>query len=192
MTRFLDIILSLTGLLFLAPFLLFFTLLGYFDTGSPFFVQKRIGRDQKVFSLIKFRTMKPGTIDTATHLLDGSVLTRFGGFLRKYKIDELPQLWNVLIGDMSLVGPRPCLPVQTELISERQSRSVFKILPGITGLAQVRGIDMSNPKMLAEIDQELMERYSLSIYARLILVTLLGSGFGDRLNINSSKKINKN
>jgi O-antigen biosynthesis protein WbqP len=96
--------------------------------------------------------MRPGTSSVATHLADVNAVTRVGRFLRRTKLDELPQLWNVLKGEMSLVGPRPCLFNQTELISERASRGVFDVRPGITGLAQIQGIDMSTPKLLAETD----------------------------------------
>ncbi|HYD34251.1 MAG TPA: sugar transferase, partial [Methylophilaceae bacterium] len=109
MIRILDIILSLIGLVIGLPVVLILMLLGYLDTGSPFFRQTRVGRYQKPFTLIKFRTMKPDTPSVASHLADSSTITPLGHFMRKSKLDELPQLWNVLIGDMSLVGPRPCL-----------------------------------------------------------------------------------
>src|SRR5215469_1490888 len=107
--------------------------------GSPLFRQARVGRHQKPFVLVKFRTMKPGTASVASHLVDVTSITRWGRFLRQTKLDELPQLWNVLKGEMSLVGPRPCLFNQEELIRERAQRGVFEARPGITGLAQIRG-----------------------------------------------------
>nr|WP_232371110.1 sugar transferase [Desulfogranum marinum] len=153
--------------------------IGYFDTGSPLFFQTRVGRHMKPFNLIKFRTMLPETESVATHLVASKAVTKFGAFLRKTKLDELPQLINVLKGDMSLVGPRPCLYNQLELIEERERRGVFKVLPGVTGLAQVNKVDMSTPEILAKLDQELNETMSVSRYFRYIILTLLGQGTGD-------------
>ena len=157
------------------------SIIGYFDTGSPIFCQERVGRDKKPFTLIKFRTMAVGTASIATHLADGASITAFGRFLRKTKLDELPQLLNVLKGDMSLVGPRPCLFNQGELIHEREKRGVYTLRPGITGLAQVNDIDMSTPKLLAEWDERMTKPVSVSQYFRLIIQTVLGSGSGDRI-----------
>jgi lipopolysaccharide/colanic/teichoic acid biosynthesis glycosyltransferase len=151
------------------------------DTGSPLFRQVRVGRNQVPFVLVKFRTMRPGTAQVATHLADPSQVTRWGRFLRATKLDELPQLWNVLKGEMSLVGPRPCLPTQTELIAERARRGVFAVRPGITGLAQIRGIDMSDPARLAAVDAELVASLGVAMYFRCLLATLLGQGRGDRV-----------
>ena len=137
MTRFFDVVFSLAGLIIGAPALLVIYVVGLFDTGSPLFFQERVGRDQKPFTLVKFRTMRPDTASVASHLADASAITPLGAFLRRTKLDELPQLWNVLKGAMSLVGPRPCLFNQTELIAERHIRGVFEVRPGITGLAQV-------------------------------------------------------
>ena len=109
MIRLIDIALSAIGLLVLWPLLLVLYAAGYMDTGAPLFRQVRVGRDRKPFTLIKFRTMRPDTQSVATHLTDASAVTPLGRFLRRTKLDELPQLWNVLKGEMSLVGPRPCL-----------------------------------------------------------------------------------
>jgi lipopolysaccharide/colanic/teichoic acid biosynthesis glycosyltransferase len=117
-------------------------------------------------------------------LANADAVTPYGGFLRRSKLDELPQLWNVLKGEMSLVGPRPCLFNQEELIAERAKRRVFDARPGVTGLAQVRGVDMSTPSLLAETDAEMLENLSISHYFKLILVTLLGNGAGDRIGGN--------
>lgn len=156
-------------------------ILGYFDTGSPIFCQTRVGRDQKPFTLVKFRTMPVDTASVATHLVGKSSVTRLGAFLRKTKLDELPQLLNVLKGEMSLVGPRPCLFNQHELITERQLRNVFDVRPGITGLAQVNEIDMSMPKLLAEWDQKMIQSMTLKHYFTYIIQTVLGKGAGDRV-----------
>jgi len=155
--RLLDFVFALLGLVFGLPVLLVLVLIGLFDTGSPIFRQQRVGRNQKPFTLVKFRTMKKDTASVASHLASASAITPFGHFLRRTKLDELPQLWNVLKGEMSLVGPRPCLFNQEELINERESRGVLNARPGITGLAQVNDIDMSTPQLLAETDQKMLE-----------------------------------
>lgn len=179
--RLLDIVFSLTGLVLGFPVLVLLTIIGLFDTGSPLFRQVRVGRYKKPFTLVKFRTMKPDTASVASHLASASAITPFGGFLRRTKLDELPQLWNVLKGEMSLVGPRPCLYNQQELIIEREQRGVFNYRPGITGLAQVNDIDMSTPVLLAETDQRMLQQLSLRDYFKFILMTVAGKGAGDRV-----------
>ena len=171
--RFLDILFSLLGLIIFLPLFFLIFVIGYFDTGSPLFIQKRVGLNLKSFSLIKFRTMKINTLSRGTHLIDPSNVTWFGHFLRKYKIDELLQLWNVLIGNMSLVGPRPCLFNQKKLINERKKRGVFKVKPGITGLAQVSGISMKTPILLSKTDLKMIKQMSLYYYFYYVLKTLL-------------------
>lgn len=181
MTRFFDVLLSLLGLIFGSPVFALLCMLGWLDTRAPLFKQVRVGRDQQPFTLIKFRTMRPDTQSVATHLADASAVTPLGHFLRRTKLDELPQLWNVLKGEMSLVGPRPCLLNQTELIEERAQRGVFDARPGITGLAQVQGIDMSRPRLLAQTDAQMLEHLTLLDYLRYIFQTATGSGRGDRI-----------
>ena len=105
-------------------------------------------------------------------------------------MDELPQLFNVLLGHMSLVGPRPCLSSQKELIEERNQRGVFKIRPGITGLAQINGIDMSTPRKLARYDALMINSMTLRLYAKLIISTILGQGHGDRVKEYTSAQKN--
>ena len=173
--------LSLLALVILSPLLLILVFLGFLDTGFPIFRQVRVGRIQRPFILFKFRTMKPETASIDTHLVDPAYITQLGLFLRRTKLDELPQLWNVLKGEMSLVGPRPCLFSQNELIAERAARGVFAVRPGITGLAQIKGIDMSTPELLAQTDAEMIASFSLRHYFRYILLTLLGKGSGDRV-----------
>lgn len=179
MYRFFDIIFSLIGLILLCPILLLIFIIGLFDTGYPIFIQVRLGKNKIPFSLIKFRTMSLDTKDVPTHLAPKSNVTKFGEFLRKTKLDELPQLINVFKGDMSLVGPRPNLPSQHELIEHREINNIYSFLPGITGIAQIKKIDMSNTKLLAETDLELINNLSFSLYFKLIFKTILGSGRGD-------------
>lgn len=181
MIRALDFILSVVGLLVGLPVLLVLTVIGYFDTGSPIFCQVRVGRYQKPFTLVKFRTMRLDTESVATHLASSASITPFGRFLRKTKLDELPQLWNVLKGEMSLVGPRPGLFNQDELTSERARRGVYQVRPGITGLAQVSDIDMSTPALLAETDQKMIRNLTLFSYFKYIFMTVAGRGAGDRV-----------
>ena len=173
MIRIFDLLFSILGLIFLSPILIITLIIGWFDNGSPLFSQTRIGRYQRSFILFKFRSMPVNTLSVATHLVKNTKLTTFGKFLRNTKLDEIPQLYNVLKGDMSLVGPRPCLLNQKRLISERKKRGVFKVKPGITGLAQVTGITMKNPKLLAETDAKMIKQINLFNYFYYILKTLI-------------------
>lgn len=181
MIRFFDVAISLVGLIVGFPVLLILYIFGLLDTGSPLFRQVRIGRGKKRFMLVKFRTMKRGTASVSTHMVKGSCITKWGLFLRKTKLDELPQLWNVLKGEMSMVGPRPCLPNQIELILEREQREIFDARPGITGLAQINAIDMSTPALLAKTDEQMLSSLCASNYFKYIMLTITGRGQGDRV-----------
>jgi len=181
MIRILDFIFAFIGLIIGFPLLVTIFTVGLFDTGSPLFWQERIGRYKKPFILVKFRTMKKDTISVASHLSCSSSITKFGRFLRKTKLDELPQLWNVLKGEMSLVGPRPGLFNQEELTRARDEKGIFEFRPGVTGLAQVHEIDMSTPILLAETDEKMMKGLDLRSYFRYIVMTVLGKGSGDRV-----------
>lgn len=183
MKRLLDILLSGFGLLLLWPLLILIALVGWFDNGSPLFKQVRVGRFQKPFTLIKFRSMHVGTVSVATHLASSNAITPLGHFLRRTKLDELPQLWNVLKGEMSLVGPRPGLFNQEALILERARRGVFNVRPGITGLAQIKGIDMSTPALLAETDARMLATLTVADYFRYVIQTVVGKGSGDRIRL---------
>jgi len=180
-TRIFDILLSFLGLILLSPILIVLVVIGYFDTGSPIFRQERVGKGKQPFRLMKFRSMHVNAPSVATHLASASSITPFGSFLRKLKLDELPQLWNVFVGDMSLVGPRPNLFNQDELIQERDSRGVYAVRPGITGLAQINKIDMSTPQLLAETDGKMIQELNTLGYFKYIFLTIFGKGFGDRI-----------
>lgn len=179
MIRIFDFLFSFFGLLFLWPILVILYIIGLFDTGSPVFMQERVGKGKKPFKLFKFRTMDVNTKSVASHLASQAQVTKFGAFLRKSKLDELPQLINVLIGDMSLVGARPCLFNQIELIEEREKRGVYNFLPGITGLGQINNVDMSTPEKLAKLDAEMYQTMSISNYFKYIIGTVSGKGQGD-------------
>lgn len=173
MIRLLDFVFSLLSIILFFPLFILIFFVGFLDKGFPLFIQKRVGLNLKNFNLIKFRTMKIGTLSAGTHLIDPSNITPFGYFLRKSKLDELPQLLNVLVGHMSLVGPRPCLPNQKRLIMERKKRGVYKVKPGVTGLAQVSGINMSRPLILAKTDLKMIKQMNIFFYFYYIFKTVL-------------------
>ena len=179
--RIFDIFLSIVGLLLALPVMLLILVLSMVETGRPIFLQERVGRNKKPFILIKFRTMAPNTPSLATHLASSHAITPLGRFLRRAKLDELPQLWNVLIGEMSLVGPRPGLPNQPELTVAREKLGIFEVRPGITGLAQINGIDMSKPELLSQTDARMIAEMSVRNYFKYIFLTFIGKGGGDRV-----------
>jgi lipopolysaccharide/colanic/teichoic acid biosynthesis glycosyltransferase len=144
--------------------------------GPGIFRQVRTGRDGLVFTCYKFRTMQLSTPNVATHEISTSAITRLGGFLRRSKLDELPQVVNLLRNDMSLVGPRPCLPSQEVLVEARKARGVLRIKPGITGFAQINGIDMSDPERLAKWDECYLQLQTLLLDIKIILATAGGRG----------------
>ena len=158
------------------PLLVLCGLIRWGSTGSPIFAQQRVGRGERPFRCLKLRTMYQGTGDKPSHMVSGQQITPLGRWLRKLKLDELPQLWNVITGDLSLVGPRPCLPTQTELIEARRVGRVFSVRPGITGLGQIRKIDMSDPERLAAIDREYVDSQSFWGDIRILLSTVRGVG----------------
>jgi len=169
MTRIFDMLFSFLGLVLLSPILIVLLIIGFFDTGSPIFRQERVGKGKQPFRLMKFRSMHVNAPSVATHLANASSITPFGSFLRKSKLDELLQLWNIFVGDMSLVGPRPNLFNQEELIQERDTRRVYSVRPGITGLAQINKIDMSTPQLLAETDAKMIQELNTLGYFKYIL-----------------------
>lgn len=176
MKRSVDFCVAAILLILVSPIIGFLAILIRFSSKGPaIFVQDRVGRNGDSFRCYKLRTMADGTANVPTHQAIVAHVTPIGSVLRRSKLDELPQLWNVLRGEMSLVGPRPCLPTQTRLIEERKRRGVLAIRPGITGLAQVRGIDMTDPVQLAEIDLEYMRSKSLGRDLILMFQTVIRS-----------------
>ena len=182
--RILDILLSAVGLVLFLPLFLIGILISFIETGKPLIIQLRVGLNEIPFKLYKIRTMKLNTAVVATHNSKASDLTRFGKYLRKLKIDEIPQLINVIKGEMSLVGPRPCLINQHILIIERKKFNIYRHKPGITGLAQVQKIDMSDPIKLAKVENEMLKNFNLLEYFKLIFLTIFGRGLGDRVKNN--------
>ena len=179
--RIYDFIISLTLLIILFQLLSLIFFICFLESGKPIFTQIRVGKNQKIFKMIKFRTMVLNTPSLSTHLINQKAVTNFGKFIRKLKLDELPQLINVINGEMSLVGPRPCLTNQKELIIEREKYNLFSVKPGITGLSQINGIDMSNPKRLSEIDHHMVSNFSQINYFKYLFLTFFGKGFGDKV-----------
>ncbi len=149
------------------------------SAGSPLFMQERVGRHQRPFRIFKLRTMAAGTAHVASHHLTSASITPLGSILRRLKLDELPQLLNVLNGTMSLVGPRPCLPNQHDLITRRFQAGLFTIRPGVTGPAQTLGIDMSDPERLVQVEAAYFRSSSTLKDLRLIFRTFVGGGTGD-------------
>jgi O-antigen biosynthesis protein WbqP len=175
----LDVLASGAFLLVFWPILLMvFVAVRLSSPGPAVFAQVRVGRNEQPFTCYKLRTMYVGTASLPTHQVQASSVTPLGEYLRRFKVDELPQLWNVLLGDMSLVGPRPCLPSQNELVEARRRLGVFDATPGITGLAQVGGIDMSDADRLAKVDAQYVRGRSLAGDLKLIWATLRGQGVG--------------
>ena len=182
MKRAFDFVVAALGLVLLMPAML---IIGYLvsrsSAGGALFVQARVGRSERLFDCYKFRTMGHGAPVAGSHEVAANWVTPIGKRLRSLKFDELPQLFNVLRGDMSLVGPRPCLPNQAEVIAARRARSVFAIRPGITGPAQLASIDMSTPDELAEADSRYIHDRSFLGDLKIIARTVLGGGAGDAL-----------
>jgi len=182
MKRAFDFVVAASGLVLLMPvMLIIFYLVSRSSPGGALFVQARVGKSERLFDCYKFRTMAHGAPVAGSHEVAASWVTPIGARLRSLKLDELPQLFNVLRGDMSLVGPRPCLPNQADVIAARRARNVFDIRPGITGVAQLAAIDMSTPEKLSEADKSYMQGRSFFGDLAIIARTALGGGGGDAL-----------
>ena len=160
-------------LIAISPIILLFSFAIVLEDGLPFlFFQDRIGKNKKLFKIIKLRTMRKNTPNLGTHLVSKNSYLMTGKIIRKLKIDELPQLVNLIKGELNIVGPRPGLPNQLELILEREKLNIFKIKPGISGLAQISGYDMSDPKKLAKVDKIYVDNSDWILDLKIILATI--------------------
>ena len=174
--RIVDCIMALLGMFLLSPILLILCFTIKLDSKGPvLFKQKRVGINKTYFNILKFRTMQIDTPkDTPTHLLDNpeQYITRVGKFLRRTSLDELPQIWNIFVGQMSIVGPRPALWNQNDLITERDQYGANDIRPGLTGWAQINGRDELPIEMKAKLDGEYVKKISVGIDAKCIFGTI--------------------
>ena len=162
------------GLLIISPFLFFAAIAIIIEDGMPIlFTQERIGKNQSIFKIIKIRTLKMRAPNIGTHQLENKYKLKCGKLIRKIKLDEFPQLINVLKGDINLIGPRPGLVSQIDLTHNRNAKGVYKIKPGITGLSQVLGYDMSDPVKLAEIDKIYIQKQSLCVDFLILVSTFI-------------------
>tara|TARA_B100000212_G_C27224936_1_gene468958 strand:+ start:215 stop:796 length:582 start_codon:yes stop_codon:yes gene_type:complete len=165
-------IISAICFLLISPVIILSMIFIFIEDGLPtVFTQKRLGINKKEFYIYKLRTMKKNTPNLATHEINKDKLLNVGIFLRKFKIDELPQVLNYIKGDINLVGPRPGLPSQKELAHQREINNIFDIKPGITGLAQILGYDMSDPILLSKIDKIYLNNQSTDVKLRILLAT---------------------
>ena len=165
-------IFTLISLFILMPIIVFSAFLILLEDGMPvFFIQKRIGKDLKSFNIYKIRTMYKTTPNLGTHEVDKSNYLKIGSILRLAKVDELPQLINFIRGDLLLIGPRPGLDTQLELKEERLKRKVFNVVPGISGLGQVLGYDMSEPVKLSKIDALYISNKSIQLDLKILIAT---------------------
>ena len=175
--RILDIILSLLGIIILSPLFLILIVLIKLDSEGPiFFKQKRVGRHKELFDILKFSTMRIDTPkDTPTHLLKNpeQYITRMGKFLRKTSLDELPQIWNILVGDMSIIGPRPALWNQYDLISERDKYNAHDVPQCLTGGAQINGRDELPIEVKAKLDGEYVENIGFWMDVKCFFGTII-------------------
>lgn len=173
--RMMDVILSIIGLfIFFIPFIVIFFLIKFSSKGDVIYWSERIGQNNKIFKMPKFRTMRIDTPSIATHLLKKPEewITPIGKILRKYSLDEIPQLWSIILGKMSVVGPRPALYNQDDLINLRKKYNVDTLVPGLTGLAQIRGRDDLSIEDKVKVDREYLEKCSLIMDLNIILITI--------------------
>ena len=174
--RLFDIVISLLSILVLSPLFFVISICVLIDTGGfPIFRQKRIGRNNKEFLILKFRSMNVKTPkDVPTHLLENpdQYLSKFGRWIRKCSIDELPQLFNIFIGQMSLIGPRPALWNQLDLIKGRTSNNVHLIRPGLSGLAQCSGRDELSLDKKVELDTEYLRKFNMWFDIKIIFISI--------------------
>ena len=169
-------LLALIGIIILSPLIIIICIAIYIEDGGPvFFRQKRIGKNNKIFTIYKFRTMLKNTPDIATHLIDSKQIefTRIGPFLRKYSLDEIPQLFNIIKNEMVLIGPRPALYNQKDLIKKRIEKGIETLFPGITGWAQINGRDELEIDEKVEMDYYYLKNQSLSLDIRILFLTFI-------------------
>lgn len=201
--RIIDIVLSFLGLVILLPIFLILSLLVIIDDPGPvFFTQKRVGINKSFFKLHKFRSMKMSTPhDTPTHLLENpeQYITRMGKFLRKSSLDELPQIWDIFVGNMSIIGPRPALWNQDDLVAERDKYGANDVRPGLTGWAQINGRDELEIPVKAKLDGEYVEKISFAFDCKCFFGTIFSvlkhdgvvEGGTGELNKQESETVNK-
>jgi O-antigen biosynthesis protein WbqP len=175
--RIIDIIISFVGIIVLSPLLILLSFIIKFTSKGPvFFKQNRVGKNSKIFKILKFRTMYIETPkDMPTHMLENAdnYITKIGKFMRKTSLDELPQLFNILSGKMSLIGPRPALYNQYDLIAERDKYDVNLLRPGLTGWAQINGRDELSIEKKASLDGEYVKRISLFFDIKIFFKTIM-------------------
>jgi len=201
--RLIDIILSLIGLIILSPIFLILIVAIKIDSRGPvLFKQKRVGTNKLHFNILKFRTMRIDTPkDTPTHLLSNpeQYITKMGKFLRKTSLDELPQIWNIFVGQMSIIGPRPALWNQYDLIAERDKYGANDVPPGLTGWAQINGRDELPIEVKAKLDGEYVQKISFWMDVKCFFLTIVsvlksdgviegGTGATAKKEIASSKE----
>jgi lipopolysaccharide/colanic/teichoic acid biosynthesis glycosyltransferase len=185
-TRFFDLCFASTVLILFGWLMLVIaTLVSVTSAGPALFQQQRVGRQGRAFMCLKFRTMHVDTPQVATHHVAANATTKIGKFLRVWKLDELPQIFNIFANQMSLVGPRPCLPSQHDLITARHRLGVLDVKPGVTGWSQINGVDMSDPERLARLDADYCLRRSIPFYLKISLLTFIGKGQGDKVRFPS-------
>jgi Sugar transferases involved in lipopolysaccharide synthesis len=184
--RLLDLILSLTGLIVLSPlFILIMLILLFVDQGKPFFMQRRVGRNGRIFNVVKFRTMIDRKDEKGDLLPDKYRLTPFGEFIRRTSLDEIPQLLNVIAGNMSLVGPRPLLVDYLSLYSDEQARR-HEVLPGITGWAQIHGRNKISWKRKFEYDVWYVDHISFILDIKILFITFVKVFQQEGINASSN------
>lgn len=169
-------IIAFIGMILLSPLLLISMILIIVEDGFPvFFLQERLGKNMNEFRIYKIRTMYNSTPNLGTHEVDKSSYLKIGSILRKLKIDELPQILNFIKGDLNLIGPRPGLPSQLELKKFRMKENIYDINPGISGLSQVLGYDMSDPLKLSKIDALYIQKKSVKLDLLILIATFIKS-----------------
>lgn len=198
MKRAFDIVSSFFAIVIFSPLMLIIALCILLDDGVPIiFKQKRVGRNNELFEIRKFRSMKKGTRSCATHELTDSddVITKTGKFIRKLSLDELPQLFNILGGSMSVVGPRPLIPEEDKIRKMRAEKGIYSLRPGITGLAQINGRDLVSDEQKVDYDYQYLKTQSffgdIKIIFQTVGVVLARKGFaegGDKKGRSRSKK----